>query len=432
MKNKVLFVDDEPHVLSALKRLTRKLDIDVFIAEGGAKGLEVLESNNIDLVVSDMRMPEMDGAAFLTIVKEKYPDTVRYLLTGYSEISATIRALNSGGIYRYIAKPWDDKELIEIINDGLRLKRLESEKQELVLLTTQQNEELKDLNQNLEEKVKSRTEEIEQTSKMLDVAYKELNKSYESFIKAFSGFLNQRDDLQKGETQLVADLAKRIAQEVKLSDAMINRVYYAGLLYQIGKLGLPAKIIGIRESLLSSADYARYLQYPIYGETAVSAIAGFEKVAKYIRNQLENYDGSGTPDNLKETKIPSGSRIVRIAKDYICLQTGLLTEEPLSSDEAYKLICSESDKKYDPVLVKCLDRLKHDFVVKNAYSDEIEIQSYAMQPGMLLMKDIRNSLGLLLISKGNVLSENTISRLIELEEKDQEAFRIFVSRVSVE
>lgn len=428
MKNKVLFVDDEPHVLSALKRLTRRFDIDVYIAEGGLKGLEVLEKEPIDLVISDMRMPEMDGAEFLTLVKEKYPGTVRYLLTGFSEISATIRALNSGGIYRYISKPWDDKELIEIINDGLKIKRLEAEKKALVELTTMQNEELKDLNQNLEAKVKARTEEIEQTSNMLDAAYKELNKSYESFIKAFSGFLNQRDDLQKGETQLVANLAKRMAQELKLSDSMISRVYYAGLLYQIGKLGLPGKMIGVSENMLSPEDFAKYIQYPIYGETAVLAISGFEKVSKYIRNQLESYDGTGTPDQLKETKIPSGARILRIAKDYIGLQTGLLTDEPLSANDAFNEISKYSNKKYDPVLVKCLERLKLDFVVKNAYSTEIEIQSYAMQPGMLLTRDIRNSGGLLLISKGNILSEVTISKLIELEEKDSEAFKIFVSR----
>ena len=103
MECALLFVDDEPGILSALRRLVRKLDVKVFIAEGGAAGLEVLENNHIDLVVSDMRMPEMDGAQFLARVKELYPNTVRYLLTGYSDISATINALNNGGIYRYLS-----------------------------------------------------------------------------------------------------------------------------------------------------------------------------------------------------------------------------------------------------------------------------------------------------------------------------------------
>ena len=122
----VLFVDDEPRILSAIKRLIRPLELKAYFAESGADGLQVLKEHHIDLVISDMRMPEMDGAQFLTEVKKLWPDTVRMLLTGYADISSTIEALNNGGIYRYISKPWDDIELKKIIGDGLKIRRLET------------------------------------------------------------------------------------------------------------------------------------------------------------------------------------------------------------------------------------------------------------------------------------------------------------------
>ena len=92
----LLFVDDEANILSSLKRLFRPFGYRIFTAEGGAQALEIMERESVDLVISDMRMPEMNGAQFLEKVNEKWPETVRILLTGYSEISSTIDAINKG------------------------------------------------------------------------------------------------------------------------------------------------------------------------------------------------------------------------------------------------------------------------------------------------------------------------------------------------
>ena len=140
----LLFVDDEVNVLSSLKRLFRPFGYRIFTAEGGAQGLEIMARETIDIVVSDMRMPQMNGAEFLQKVKEQWPDTVRILLTGYAEISATIDAINKGHIYRYISKPWEDNDIVLAIKQALRQKQLERANQGLEELTRKQNEELKD------------------------------------------------------------------------------------------------------------------------------------------------------------------------------------------------------------------------------------------------------------------------------------------------
>lgn len=122
----VLFVDDEPHILSSLRRLMRKEGWQILTASSGLKGLEMLQNHHVDLVVSDMVMAEMDGADFLHLVKEKHPETTRIILTGYPKSSAVTRAFAEADIFQIISKPWNDEELKEIIRNALQ----QSESQE--------------------------------------------------------------------------------------------------------------------------------------------------------------------------------------------------------------------------------------------------------------------------------------------------------------
>ena len=116
----ILFVDDEKNVLQSLKRLCIDDYHSVLLANSGEEALEILNNNpNIGLIVSDQRMPAMTGSEFLEKAKEMLPDAVRILLTGYSDINAVADAINRGGAYRYITKPWNDEELLQIIGDSV-------------------------------------------------------------------------------------------------------------------------------------------------------------------------------------------------------------------------------------------------------------------------------------------------------------------------
>ena len=158
----LLFVDDEPNILSALKRLFRPLGYRIFTAAGGAAGLTILARERVDLVISDMRMPEMNGAQFLERVRQEWPDTARILLTGYAETGSAIDAINKGKIFRYISKPWEDSDITLIVKHGLERRDLERRNKGLDELTRKQDEEMKQLNADLEEKVKARAGEVRQ------------------------------------------------------------------------------------------------------------------------------------------------------------------------------------------------------------------------------------------------------------------------------
>lgn len=127
---RILLVDDEPAVLQALKRLLYR-QYEVVTAEGGEAALQILEDEEFDLIISDMRMPGMTGDVLLKTCYERYPDMVRVLLTGYSDIESTIKAVNEGNIFRYVNKPWDNQELRGIIADALQTAVLKDANQRL-------------------------------------------------------------------------------------------------------------------------------------------------------------------------------------------------------------------------------------------------------------------------------------------------------------
>lgn len=426
----ILFVDDEAHILSSIRRLIRPLRVNAHFANSAAEGLEIMAEEHIDLVVSDMRMPEMDGAAFLSEVSKRWPDTITMLLTGYADISSTIKALNDGGIYRYISKPWDDEELKKIISDGLRLKRLEREKSELIELTRKQNDELQDLNKNLEKKVEERTEEIRQTSAMLDLAYAELKTSYTGFMRVFSGFINNRQALRRAESNKVADLSLEIANILKLKEEHAQAVYHAALLHQIGKAGFSDQLLNLPEEALKDADRLLFEQYPLLGETTLSTISGFEKTAVLIRNHMEAYDGTGFPDKLGGNNIRSGARIIRVARDFIGLQTGLLRSSHLTNEEAFSAIKSKAEKLYDPVVVKALSLCHKKYDLTAQYADEHPVDSYCLKPGMVLARNIVNSNGMLLIAEGNVLTTSVIEKILNLEKLEETCYQIYVQKTT--
>ena len=193
----LLFVDDEENILNSLKRLFRPKGYTVFTATGGAEGLEWLEREAVDLVISDMRMPGMDGAAFLKQVARRWPETIRILLTGYADLTSTISAINEGHITSYVSKPWEDSDLSLTVEQALERRNLEKEKERLEALTKAQNEELLKLNSVLEQEVTERTEEVREALLLLEEAHSALKQQYASSLKDYAKLLDELDREKK-------------------------------------------------------------------------------------------------------------------------------------------------------------------------------------------------------------------------------------------
>lgn len=147
----LLLVDDEENILAALQRVLRREPYAVLTATSGAEGLALLAAHQVDVVISDQRMPGMTGTDFLRRVKEAYPETVRIVLSGYTELKSVTDAINEGAIYKFLTKPWDDDHLRANVTEAFRHKALEDENRRLAAALARSNAELERANARLKE-----------------------------------------------------------------------------------------------------------------------------------------------------------------------------------------------------------------------------------------------------------------------------------------
>lgn len=166
----ILCVDDEVNVLRSLKRLLRNEGYRLLTATSGNEGLKLLEENEVHLVISDQRMPEISGTEFLARVKEDYPDAIRIVLTGYTEVDSITESINKGHIYKLLLKPWNDQSLRLEIKQALEQYDLIQANKVLHQKIIQQNEELKRINENLEILAQDRTNDLEIQNQALELS----------------------------------------------------------------------------------------------------------------------------------------------------------------------------------------------------------------------------------------------------------------------
>lgn len=173
MPNKILFVDDEINILNIVKRQFRDYGHEMLFANSGEEGLGILKNEEVSVIVSDMRMPEMDGARFLELAKEITPDSVKIVLSGHAEINTVLDSINRGHIWRFITKPWEREELKIAVDNGLELFESKKREKELIISLKQKTQELNELNRSLDKKVKERTWLLNERSEILNMLLEE-------------------------------------------------------------------------------------------------------------------------------------------------------------------------------------------------------------------------------------------------------------------
>ncbi|MFZ6710294.1 EAL domain-containing protein [Undibacterium sp. TC9W] len=156
----LLLVDDEPNILSSLKRLLRRDGYQILTAGSGSEGLEILKNIAVDVIISDQRMPSMTGVEFLRNAKELYPNTIRMVLSGYTELQYITDAINEGAIYKFLTKPWDDELIRAHIAEAFQYKEMADENQSLNLQIKTKNQELIAANRRLSEIVRQKQRQI--------------------------------------------------------------------------------------------------------------------------------------------------------------------------------------------------------------------------------------------------------------------------------
>ncbi len=420
---KTLIVDDEDNVLRAIKRLFMDEETEVLTAASGRAGLDILKENEVALIISDQRMPGMSGSEFLKLAREIAPDAIRIILTGYADVTAAIDAINKGGAYRYLGKPWNDSELLMVARDALDRYRLVRENRRLTELTRRQNEELQKWSDELQIYVQQQTMELSEQNMKFTELNRRLNLKIEEFIAAFSNLVDIRGGAAHGHSENVAAITQRIGLKLGLDKQALERTVLAARLHDIGKVGIPDVIAIAKPEALSGDARRKYESHPVMGQSAIGMIEEFRDLGVLIRHHHENYDGSGFPDGLKGEKIPPGSRIIAGADLLDRFLSSGLTMDEISLE-----IKKRSATVLEPELAYLMGHHPAEFTGFRAGngSGESALGLEDLRPGLRLSRDFRTDDGVLLLTKDTLLSEKHIELLKSCDFLDHSETSIFV------
>lgn len=360
-KAKVLLVDDDNNILLAFKRQLRE-SYHIETATSGKKALELLATDGqFSVLVSDMKMPEMNGIELFMEVQEQHPDIVRIMLTGDGDQDTAIKAVNQGSIYRFVNKPCSSVELDKILKSAVKEHEIQAAEREL------------------------------------------LQNTLSGSVKLLTDVLSMVDPASFGMSMSVRNLARQFSSCFGIKNSW--DIELAAMLSQIGSVVLPAQVSAKRQTgeKLTQEEQKLLDEIPKTGFKLLSNIPRLERVAEYVLYQ--NTD-DGVDLAAEGKKIPKGAKILRILKDLEELTRGGVEQE-----QALDLMLSKKDK-YDHALLSAAKG----FIAERQPTQKSATTEYAITiedlcPGQKLMADVKTVDGVLLVTKGNIVSETLMARI---------------------
>ncbi|MBQ8476540.1 response regulator [bacterium] len=310
-KYKILIVDDEEDNLALLYRTLRG-KYSITKANSAIEALEILKSEQFDCILSDHKMPLMDGVEFLKRVYDIQPKTMRLLVTAYSDVKILIDAINYAKIYRYIKKPYSPDELLMIVENALETYQLKLDNENLI-------QDLKEL--------------------------------FSGTVKAIIEALDAKDSFTLGRSRRVAFYALKIVNKMALTPAESSKIELAGLLHDIGMIGVAEEILN-KSQKLTDEEFEKIKMHVQYSVKILEDIKQLYEITEIIKYHHEYYNGCGYPYGLKGEEIPLGSRIIAIADAYDSMVSKRAYRNNLTSEQAIEILQQGAGKQFDPNLVQ--------------------------------------------------------------------------------
>lgn len=313
-KHSILIVDDEDSILNAFKRILADEDYEVHTVNNGFDGLNKLRAAKkpYSLIISDQRMPEMNGVQFFAQAKDISPDSARILLTGYADSDSIIEAINKGGVHLYFTKPWHEEEILLHIKQSISKVEVLAENKRLVELIKVKNDELLELNKGLEQRALEKTNDLMVQTEKLKESYRKSQIILDGIVKTLSKIVETRDPYTSGHEDQVAKIACRIAREMNLSDEQLSLIHISATLHDIGKISVPSEIL-TKPSSLTNLEREIIKNHCKVANDILINIEFPYPVAEIIYQHHERMDGSGYPRGLKGDEIAMEARIIGVA-----------------------------------------------------------------------------------------------------------------------
>ncbi len=313
VRHTILIVDDEEHNLQLLRRTLRG-DYHILTAKNGLEALDVLEEHvdHVSLIISDHKMPVMEGTEFLEKANKIAPTVIKILLTGFSDIEILTDAVNKCGLFQYVLKPYEPEELIKIVADGIEKFDLINSKAIILM-------DLKEL--------------------------------FYKTIKSISAALDAKDEYTHGHSLRVTLYSLILANDLNLSDAKLEEIETAGLLHDIGKIAIPQSIL-CKPGRLTEDEFQIMKLHPENSERLITNVKKLKGISSWLKTHHERWDGMGYPDGLSGEEIPLTARIIAIADTYDAMTSTRSYRKALSHEIAIEEIKNCTGTQFDPILAK--------------------------------------------------------------------------------
>jgi len=302
--DRVLIVDDDELILKALARILESAGFDPRCYLTPDQALQGLEADRPVVVISDYMMPGVDGVTFLNQIREKVPGAVRILCTAAEDFRVALQAVNSGEVFRIIAKPWHQQELLATVNQAAEAARLRRENERLTGEVQRQNGQLREINLRLEEMVRHRTQAL-----------------LEGLIAA----LDYRDAETQWHSRRVSLYARRLAVALGLHEPELTTIEHGALLHDIGKIGVRDRVL-LKPGPLDTEEWSEMKRHPELGWALLQRVDYLRPASTIVLQHQEKWDGSGYPSGLRGEEIVIGARIFHVVD----------TLDAMTSDRPYR------------------------------------------------------------------------------------------------
>jgi putative two-component system response regulator len=307
MNETILIVDDEQLVCDMLSRRLEKLDFQCITADNGHNAFELISKNNISLVLLDISMPGMSGIDVLARIKEEHTDIVVIMITAVVDVNIAVKAMTSGA-YDYLIKPIE----VEILNISIARA---IEHRNLIL----ENQEYQ---RNLERKLAEQTEEIQKT--------------FINTVTSLVNALEAKDEYTHGHSERVTDIAIKIARELRIDETDVEKIRLAGLLHDIGKIGVKEHILN-KPGKLTEEEFEQVKTHSKIGEHILRPVIKDKDILDMVIHHHERCDGRGYPDGLVDSQISLQASILAVADAY----------DAMTSDRPYRKALSIEDARLE-------------------------------------------------------------------------------------
>jgi len=335
LETRILIVDDEEIVCITLAQRLFKEGYLCSTASNGREAFNHFCKENFSLIISDIKMPEMNGMEFLKNVKSVNPNMMVIIMTSYAELDLAVEAIRLGA-FDFLTKPVDLDLIVFSVKKAFEKKRLEEENEAY--------------HKNLERLVKERTAELQQ-------ALVVMKKNHLDTVKVLAGAIDAKDPYTRGHSDRVRKMSMRIGMKLGFNNKRLENLVFGALLHDIGKIGIKDEVLQ-KQGPLDPDEYKYIQEHPLIGVKIVEGIDFFSDKISMIRNHHEHFDGSGYPDGLVGEVIPLEARIIAVPDAFDAMTSLRPHRRAMPIEDVLFEMENGKGKQFDPQILEIFLREK--------------------------------------------------------------------------